>query len=96
MRTLTYAMNVTLDGYIAGPGDDLAWGVPCDELFGWWSDRVGATGLALYGRRIWEGMSGHWPTADQKPGASPAHIEYSRRWKAMPKVVFSGRPCGPG
>ena len=89
MRRLTYAMNVSLDGYIAAPGDDLGWSVPSDELFQWWSDRVGATGLALYGRRLWEGMSAHWPTADQQPGATPAHLEYARRWRDMPKVVFS-------
>jgi hypothetical protein len=38
----------------------------------WWSDRVGATGLALYERKLWEKMSFHWPTADQQPGATRA------------------------
>lgn len=89
MRKLTFAMNLSLDGYIAAPGDDLGWSVPSDELFGWWSDRVGATSLALYGRKLWETMSSHWPTADQQPDATPADIEYARRWRAMPKVVFS-------
>jgi dihydrofolate reductase len=89
MRKLTYGMSLSLDGYVAAPGGDLGWGVPSDELFQWWSDRVGATGLALYGRRLWEAMSSHWPTADQQPGATPAQIEYARRWRDMPKVVFS-------
>lgn len=89
MRKLTFAMNLSLDGYIAARGDDLGWSVPSDELFQWWSDRVEATGLALYGRKLWEGMSSHWPTADQQPGATPAEIEYARRWRDMPKVVFS-------
>ena len=89
MRRLTYGMNVSLDGYVAAPGDDLGWGTPSDELFQFWSDRVGATGLALYGRRLWEAMNSHWPTADQQPGATPAHIEYARRWRDMPKAVFS-------
>ena len=89
MRRLSYAMNVSLDGYVAAPGDDLGWSVPSDELFQWWSDRVAATGTALYGRRLWEGMNAHWPTADQQPGVTPAHAEYARRWRAMPKVVFS-------
>jgi dihydrofolate reductase len=89
MRKLTFAMNVSLDGYIAAPGDDLGWSVPDDELFQWWSDRVGATSLALYGRKLWETMSSHWPTADQQPGATPAEIEYARRWRDMPKAVFS-------
>ncbi|KAA1419840.1 dihydrofolate reductase [Mumia zhuanghuii] len=89
MRKLTFAMNLSLDGYTAAPGDDLGWSVPSDELFQWWSDRVGGTGLALYGRKVWEEMSSHWPTADQQPGVTLAEIEYARRWRAMPKVVFS-------
>ncbi|WP_353815272.1 dihydrofolate reductase family protein [Agromyces sp. SYSU T00266] len=89
MRRLAFGMNVSLDGFIAGPGDDLGWSVPSDELFQWWSDRVASTGLALYGRRLWEGMSSHWPTADQRPDATPATIEFARRWRRMPKVVFS-------
>jgi dihydrofolate reductase len=89
MRKLTFGMNLSLDGYIAAPGDDLGWSVPSDELFQWWSDRVGATGLALYGRKLWETMSSHWPTADQQPGATLAQIEFARRWRDMPKVVFS-------
>ena len=34
-------------------------------------------------------MSSHWPTADQQPDATPAQIEFARRWREMPKVVFS-------
>nr|WP_203417104.1 dihydrofolate reductase family protein [Jiangella ureilytica] len=96
MRKLIFGMNVTLDCYIAAPGDDLGWSggegpdsSSSDELFQWWSDRVAATGLALYGRKLWETMSSHWPTADQQPGATPAEIEFARRWRDMPKVVFS-------
>ncbi|UKA66279.1 dihydrofolate reductase family protein [Arthrobacter sp. FW306-05-C] len=89
MRKLAFGMNVSLDGYIAAPGDDIAWSTPSDELFQWWSDRVGATGLALYGRKLWETMSSHWPTADQQPDATPAQVEFAHRWRDMPKVVFS-------
>jgi len=89
VRKLTFGMNLSLDGYIAAPGDDIGWSVPSDELFQFWSDRVAATGVALYGRRLWETMSSHWPTADQQPGATPAEIEFARRWRDMPKVVFS-------
>ncbi len=89
MRRLTFGMSVSVDGYVAAPGDDLGWGVPSDELFQYWSDRVAATSLSLYGRRLWEAMNAHWPTADQQPGVTPAHAEFARRWRDMPKVVFS-------
>src|SRR5260221_7298825 len=67
-------MNLTLDGYIAAPGDDLGWSGPSDELFQWWLDQELAIGLLLYGRKLWETMSSYWPTGDQQPGATPAQI----------------------
>ncbi|MFD5145059.1 dihydrofolate reductase family protein [Streptomyces sp. NPDC058401] len=89
MRKLIYGMNLTLDGYIAAPGDDIGWGVPSEELFQFWSDQLKATELTLYGRKLWQTMSSHWPTGDQRPEATPAEIEFARRWRDMSKVVFS-------
>ena len=34
-------------------------------------------------------LDGYIATADQQPGATPAQIEFARRWRDMPKVVFS-------
>ena len=34
MRRLTFGMNLSLDGYIAAPGDDLGWSVPSDDCSG--------------------------------------------------------------
>lgn len=89
MRKLIYAMNVTLDGYIAGPRDDIGWGLPSVELHQWFNDRAREVGVSLYGRRLWELMNGHWPTADQEPDATPVEVEFARIWQATPKVVFS-------
>ncbi|MFI9103927.1 dihydrofolate reductase family protein [Streptomyces fildesensis] len=89
MRKLIYGMNLTLDGYIAAPGDDIGWSMPSDELFQFWSDQLQATDLSLYGRKLWQTMSSHWPTGDQQPDATPAEIEFARRWRDMSKVVFS-------
>jgi dihydrofolate reductase len=97
MRKLIFAMNVTLDGYIAAPGDDIGWsaddtdahGGPDDELFQWWLDHERASDLVLYGRKLWETMSSSWPTGDQQPGATPAQVEFARNWRDTPKVVFS-------
>ena len=90
MRKLIFGMNVTLDGYIAAPGDDIGWGgPPSDELFQWWLDQERASSLSLYGRKLWETMSSYWPTGDQQPNATPAEIEFARNWRDTPKVVFS-------
>jgi dihydrofolate reductase len=90
MRKLIYGMNLTLDGYIAAPGDDIGWsGPPSDELFQWWLDQERASGLSLYGRKLWETMSSYWPAGDQQPNASPAEIAFAQNWRDTPKVVFS-------
>lgn len=90
MRKLIFGMNVSLDGYIAAPGDDIGWsGPPSTELFQWWLERERANGSMLYGRKLWETMSSYWPTYEQQPDATPARIEYARNWRDSPKVVFS-------
>lgn len=89
MRKLLYGMNLSVDGYISAPGDDLGWSEPNDELFQWWLDEERAIELFLYGRKLWEMMSSYWPTGDQQPGANPAEIEFARNWRDTPKVVFS-------
>ncbi|MEU8762313.1 dihydrofolate reductase family protein [Streptomyces sp. NPDC048659] len=95
MRKLIYGMNLTLDGYIAAPGDDIGWsGPPSAELFQWWLDYELTCGLTLYGRKLWETMSAYWPTGDEQPGATPAEIEFARNWRETPKVVFSGGGAG--
>ncbi|HEY4454197.1 MAG TPA: dihydrofolate reductase family protein [Pseudonocardiaceae bacterium] len=90
MRKLIFGMNLTLDGYIAAPGDDIGWsGPPSDELFQWWLDQERASDLSLYGRKLWEAMSSYWPTGDQQPDATAAQIGFARNWRDTPKVVFS-------
>ncbi|GGW20790.1 deaminase [Streptomyces capoamus] len=89
MRKLVYGMNLALDGYIAAPCDDIGWSVPSEELFQFWSDQLQATDLMLYGRKLWRTMSSYWPSGDQQPDATPAEIEFARRWRDMSKVVFS-------
>ncbi|MCP2265984.1 dihydrofolate reductase family protein [Promicromonospora thailandica] len=89
MRTLVYGMNLSRDGYVAAPGGDLGWSTPSDELFEWWLHEEQTIDLLLYGRRLWETMSSHWPTGDQQPDATPAQVAFARNWRDTPKVVFS-------
>ncbi len=89
MGTLTYGMNLSVDGYTAGPGDDLSWTAPDDELHQYWNDHTRSIALSLYGRKLYELMSAYWPTADQEPDVTPVTADYAQVWRDMPKVVFS-------
>jgi dihydrofolate reductase len=89
MGKLTYGMNVSVDGYIAARDDDIGWSIPDEELHQFWNDKTRDVAVSLYGRKLYELMSAHWPTADEAPDVNPVEAEYARLWRATPKVVFS-------
>jgi len=89
MGRLVYGMNVSLDGYAAAADGGLDWTIVDEEIHGWWNDPIREASAYLYGRRIWDLMSAHWPTAEADPDAGPVEREFGRIWTAAPKVVFS-------
>ncbi len=89
MGRLIYAMNVTLDGFIETPDHSLDWGLVDAEIHQWFNDRMRELSASLYGRKLYEVMSSHWPTAEEDPESPPVEVEFSRIWKATPRFVFS-------
>jgi dihydrofolate reductase len=88
MRSVTYSMSVSLDGYIVGPDGDFAWTEPDPEVFRFWIDEIRDVGVHLMGRRLYEAML-YWETADQDPSLGAPELEWTALWKPLPKVVFS-------
>lgn len=87
-RRVIYSMFVSLDGFIAGPNQNIDWHVVDEELHSYVNTQERAIGALLYGRRTYEVMA-YWQTADTNP-TSPAHeVEYARIWQSIPKIVFS-------
>lgn len=89
MRRVVFGMNVSLDGFVADASGDLGWSVPGDELFEWWLQQEHASTLSLYGRKLWEDMSGYWPARAQDRDVTPAQAEFARTFVSTPKMVFS-------
>ena len=88
MRNLIYSMGVSLDGFIAGPGGDIAWSAPDEELHLFHNQQARELGAHLCGRRLYEVMV-YWETADENPSAAEYELEFARIWKKLPKIVFS-------
>jgi dihydrofolate reductase len=88
MRSVTYSMGVSLDGYIAGPDGDFGWTTPDEEVFRFVTDEIRQVGVHLLGRRLYETML-YWETADQDPTLDDSMLEWAALWKRLPKVVFS-------
>jgi dihydrofolate reductase len=88
MRKLIYSMTTSLDGFMAGPGGEIDWSAPDEELHWFHNEQVRELGVHLCGRRLYETMV-YWETADQDPGASEVTLDFARIWQALPKIVFS-------
>jgi dihydrofolate reductase len=88
MRSVTYSMGVSLDGYIVGPDGGFDWTGPDEEVFRFVTDEIRQVGVYLLGRRLYETML-YWETADQDPSLDGSMLEWAAIWKALPKVVFS-------
>jgi len=88
VRELVYSMGVSLDGYIAGPGGEIDWSAPDQELHRFHNQQAREVGVQLYGRRLYEAMLG-WETAEQQPSVSAPMLEFARIWRDTPKIVFS-------
>ena len=81
-------MGVSVDGFVAGPGDTIDWTMPDAELHQLHNDRVRAQGAQICGRKLYETML-YWETVDQDPSVDPVEQEFAALWQPLPKVVFS-------
>ena len=88
MRSVTYSMGASLDGYIVGPDGGFDWPGFDEEVFRSHIDEIRGVGVHLMGRRLYETML-YWETADQDPSLGAAELEWAALWKPLPKVVFS-------
>lgn len=93
MRSVTYSMGVSLDGYIVGPDGSFEWTAPDEEVFRFVTDEIRQVGVHVLGRRLYETML-YWETADESASLDDSMREWTAIWKALPKVVFSSTLTG--
>jgi dihydrofolate reductase len=89
VRKLIVCNMMSLDGYVAGPGDDLM-ALPLDPAFDAYNlERLRAADTLLLGRTTYDGFKGFWPSVAGDPNFTPTHWEISRRDHTIDKVVVS-------
>ncbi|KXO89814.1 deaminase [Tsukamurella pulmonis] len=88
MRSVTYSLSTSADGYITSPDGSLDWGAPDKEVFRFATDEVRGLAVHLMGRRLYETML-YWEDAEETQPLDDDERVFARVWNALPKVVFS-------
>jgi dihydrofolate reductase len=91
MRKLILTEWVSVDGFTAGPNNDMSFvGESFNDQMGKYEDDiVTQSDTLILGRVTYESFAGSWPYVPDKPDASEDEKVYARKLNAMRKIVFS-------
>jgi len=81
MRKLILKMNISIDGFVAGPRGEIDWiFTNLDDAKSWIVDTLWQAGVHIMGSRTYADMAAYWPASTDVLAAPMNQI---------PKVVFS-------
>jgi dihydrofolate reductase len=89
MRKIIVSMWTTLDGFVAGPHDEMDWLQIDEQVQRYEQDLVDGSGALLLGRITHGDFAGYWPRVAQDPDEAEEARRYARRVDAMEKIVIS-------
>ncbi|MEV4121998.1 dihydrofolate reductase family protein [Micromonospora sp. NPDC049645] len=89
MRKIVVSMWATLDGFVAGPNDEMDWLLPDEQLQKYEQDLVDNASALLLGRVTHRDFAGHWPRVAQDPDQPDEVRGYAQRLDALEKFVVS-------
>lgn len=88
MGTLSYSMNISLDGYVEDPSGSIAFSAPDEEVHRFANQQARETAAFLFGRGLYEVMEEYW-TAPERADDAEVEAEFAREYAATPRIVFS-------
>ena len=89
MHKIIVSMWITLDGFVAGPQDEMDWLLIDDELQRYERELVESSGSLMLGRGTHADFAGYWPQAAHDPDEPAELRKYAQRVDAMEKIVVS-------
>jgi dihydrofolate reductase len=89
MRKVISMIHLSLDGFAAGPNDELDWIAYDDELEQYAHSLHAMTDAVIWGRRTYELMAGYWLTVPGNPASTPAELEHAHWLDDTTKIVVS-------
>lgn len=84
MRSVVFAINITIDGYC---GHESA--MADDELHEYFTGLLRDSGVEIFGRNTYNLMYPYWHNVAVSQSGTKAINEFARVYDALPKIVFS-------
>jgi dihydrofolate reductase len=91
MRKIIWLVDISLDGFMAGPNGELGWAGAHmnDELWDDVNALLGRADAALFGRVTYQLFEQYWPAVISDPARPKNELDFSRWIDARPKIVAS-------
>lgn len=84
MRTVTFGMNISLDGYCDHTGFN-----PCEELYDYFTKMMDDVDLIFFGRVMYQLMFPYWADVAKNQSGTADENRFAERLTAIDRVVVS-------
>jgi dihydrofolate reductase len=90
-------MQISLDGFIAGPDEDTSW-IKTDDEEDWHYlfEMLESVDLLLLGRKMYPEYRDYWKKCLTDPGHSESEVAYAKFAEKTKHIVFSNTITNPG
>ena len=88
-RKLILSMQITLDGYVAGPNDEADWLIISDDD---WTDLfkdLNSADTYLLGRKMYPVYSKYWQSVLHNPDSDPNELKFAKLADKTQHIVFT-------
>ena len=88
-RKLILSMQITLDGYVAGPNDEADWLISSDDE---WTDLfkdLHSADTYLLGRKMYPIYSEYWQSVLHNPDSAPNELKFAKLADKTQHIVFT-------
>lgn len=89
-------MQITLDGYVAGPNDEEDWLISSDDEWREFFKELEAADTYLLGRKMYPRYSQHWQSVLQDPKSDPNELTFAKLAYNTQHIVFTKGDFSPG
>lgn len=89
MRKVILSMQITLDGFVCGPNDELDWLKGGDDEWNEMFNDLEFVDTCLVGRKMYPGYADYWRSVLTNPNADKNELRYAQYADRPSHIVFS-------